>query len=64
MSTGLPNKIGEKYTGAKPRDFFTGDYIVASLAWMWGIEGARPDRWDALGAAISMVIVWGQRGGA
>ncbi|MBF0327186.1 MAG: YnfA family protein [Alphaproteobacteria bacterium] len=43
-------------------------YILASLAWMWAIEGARPDRWDALGAAIciagAMVIVWGPRGGA
>ncbi|OAN60967.1 YnfA family protein [Magnetospirillum moscoviense] len=47
---------------------YGGVYILASLAWMWAIEGARPDRWDALGAAIciagAMVIVWGPRGGA
>ena len=29
----------------------TGVYIVASLAWLWMIEGVRPDRWDMAGAA-------------
>lgn len=31
---------------------YGGVYIVASLAWLWAIDGARPDRWDAAGAAI------------
>ena len=30
---------------------YGGVYIVASLAWLWAVEGARPDRWDAIGAA-------------
>ena len=30
-------------------------YIVASLAWLWGVEGLRPDRWDVAGAAICLV---------
>jgi len=26
--------------------------ILASLAWMWGVDGLRPDRWDLAGAAL------------
>lgn len=40
-------------------------YIAASLIWLWAAEGARPDRWDAIGAAIcvagGMLIVFGRR---
>lgn len=31
---------------------YGGIYIVASLGWMWAVEGVRPDRFDALGAGI------------
>jgi small multidrug resistance family-3 protein len=31
---------------------YGGVYIAASLVWMWGVEGLRPDRWDVLGAAL------------
>lgn len=45
---------------------YGGIYILASLAWMWAVEGARPDRWDAAGAAIcvagALVILFGPRG--
>ncbi len=34
---------------------YGGVYIAASLAWMWGVEGLRPDRWDLFGAAICLV---------
>ena len=34
---------------------YGGIYIAASLAWMWAVEGARPDRWDAIGAVICLV---------
>jgi small multidrug resistance family-3 protein len=44
---------------------YGGVYIVASLLWLWIVEGARPDRWDALGAVIALlgaaVILWGPR---
>ena len=44
---------------------YGGVYIAASLAWLWMVEGARPDRWDAVGALISLVgagvILWGPR---
>ena len=34
---------------------YGGVYICASLGWLWSVEGVRPDRWDALGAAICLV---------
>lgn len=44
---------------------YGGVYIVASLLWLWGVEGARPDRWDISGAAICLigaaVIILGPR---
>ena len=44
---------------------YGGLYIAASLAWLWAVEGTRPDRWDAVGAAIcvigALVILYGPR---
>lgn len=44
---------------------YGGVYIVASLIWLWLVEGSRPDRWDVLGASICLagaaVIIWGPR---
>lgn len=44
---------------------YGGVYIVASLLWLWLIEGARPDRWDLIGGAVCLVgaaiILWGPR---
>lgn len=34
---------------------YGGVYIVASLAWMWLAEGARPDRWDLTGATVCLI---------
>ncbi|RFC69108.1 MULTISPECIES: YnfA family protein [Mesorhizobium] len=34
---------------------YGGIYIAASLAWLWAVEGVRPDRWDFAGAAICFV---------
>ncbi len=33
---------------------YGGVYIVASLTWMWFIEGLRPDRWDVAGALVCL----------
>ncbi len=33
---------------------YGGVYIAASLAWLWLVEGTRPDRWDLIGAALSL----------
>lgn len=46
---------------------YGGVYIAASLAWLWAVEGARPDRWDVLGGAVCLagaaIILWAPRGG-
>lgn len=34
---------------------YGGVYICASLAWLWAVEGVRPDRWDVVGGAICLV---------
>lgn len=34
---------------------YGGVYILASLLWAWAIEGARPDRWDLIGAAVAII---------
>lgn len=34
---------------------YGGVYIVASLGWLWAIEGVRPDRWDMMGTAICLI---------
>lgn len=47
---------------------YGGVYIVASLIWLWGVEGRMPDRWDMIGAAFcfagAAVILFGPRAGA
>jgi small multidrug resistance family-3 protein len=44
---------------------YGGVYIVASLGWLWIVEGVRPDRWDVSGAALclagAMLILAGPR---
>jgi small multidrug resistance family-3 protein len=44
---------------------YGGIYIVASLLWLWAVEGVVPDRWDISGAAICLagaaVILFGPR---
>jgi small multidrug resistance family-3 protein len=34
---------------------YGGMFIVLSLLWGWGIDGTRPDRFDAIGAIICLV---------
>ncbi len=44
---------------------YGGIYILASIVWMRLVEGARPDRWDLIGAAVCLVgagiILFGPR---
>lgn len=44
---------------------YGGIYIVASLLWLWLVEGTCPDRWDLIGATICLggaaVILRGPR---
>lgn len=43
-------------TGAAGRAYaaYGGVYITASLAWLWIVEGVRPDRWDIAGAMLCL----------
>ena len=45
---------------------YGGVYILASLGWLWLVEGVRPDRWDLVGGALCLcgaaVILVGPRG--
>jgi small multidrug resistance family-3 protein len=34
---------------------YGGIYIAATLAWLWLVEGTRPDRWDILGASVCLL---------
>lgn len=34
---------------------YGGVYIVASLGWLWVVEGLRPARWDAIGATVCLI---------
>ena len=40
-------------------------YIASAIAWLWLVEGARPDRWDILGALVCLggaaIILYGPR---
>ena len=46
---------------------YGGVYIIASLLWLWGMEGVRPDRWDLAGGAVCLagasLILFGPRTG-
>ena len=33
---------------------YGGVYIASSLAWMWLVEGIRPDRWDVIGVVVCL----------
>jgi len=44
-------------SGAAGRAYaaYGGVYIASSLAWLWFVEGMRPDRWDLIGAGICLL---------
>lgn len=60
----LLTKIDSAFAG-RAYAAYGGVYIVASLAWLWLVEGARPDRWDLIGAAVCIagaaIILLGPR---
>lgn len=34
---------------------YGGIYVVASLVWLWSIEGQRPDLWDVAGTTLCVL---------
>ncbi len=45
---------------------YGGVYIIASLGWLWIVEGVRPDRWDIAGSLLclcgAMLVLFAPRG--
>lgn len=60
----LLTKIDAAFAG-RAYAAYGGVYIAAALLWLWLIEGARPDRWDMIGASICLggaaLILFGPR---
>jgi len=44
-----PHAAGRTYAA------YGGIYVAAALAWLWAVDGVRPDRWDIVGAALCLV---------
>lgn len=44
---------------------YGGVYIASALAWLWVVEGVRPDRWDLVGLLVCLlgaaIILFGPR---
>lgn len=57
-------KIDQAFAG-RAYAAYGGIYIIASLGWLWSVEGVLPDRWDVLGAALCLcgviVMILGPR---
>lgn len=34
---------------------YGGVYVAVAVCWLWVVEGVRPDRWDLLGAAVTLL---------
>ena len=54
-----PDQAGRSYA------VYAGVYLVASLLWLWAVEGQAPRLTDIAGAALALagaaVILWGAR---
>ena len=44
-----PQAAGRTYAA------YGGAYVVTAVVWMWLVERQTPDRWDLLGAAITLI---------
>jgi small multidrug resistance family-3 protein len=33
---------------------YGGVYVAVALAWLWGVDGVRPSRWDVIGALVCL----------
>ena len=57
--------LSESAAAGRTYAAYGGIYIVASVLWLWFIEGRQPDRWDLLGTALALVaagvILFGPR---
>ena len=60
----LLTRIDTGYAG-RAYAAYAGIYLVASLGWLWIVEGTRPDRWDVIGGVVALlgaaIILFGPR---
>jgi small multidrug resistance family-3 protein len=44
---------------------YGGVYVAVAVVWLWAVEGVRPDRWDLIGAVVTLLgmslIMFGPR---
>lgn len=54
-----PSGAGRTYAA------YGGVYVATAIIWLWLIEGQLPDRWDVIGAGVSVagmgIILFGPR---
>jgi small multidrug resistance family-3 protein len=54
-----PHAAGRVYAA------YGGVYVAVAIAWLWFIDGMRPDRWDVAGSAVALggmaIIYFGPR---
>ena len=43
-----PTSAGRTYAA------YGGVYVATALAWLWLVDGQRPDRWDLTGGAVAL----------
>jgi small multidrug resistance family-3 protein len=55
-----PTAAGRTYAS------YGGVYVFTAVVWLWLVDGQRPDRWDLIGAAVSLggmaIIAFAPRG--
>jgi len=44
-----PTAAGRTYAA------YGGVYVSVAVFWLWWIDGVRPDRWDLVGAAVTLI---------
>ncbi len=44
-----PDEAGRTYAA------YGGVYVTIAVVWLWLVNGQRPDRWDLIGSAITIV---------
>jgi small multidrug resistance family-3 protein len=54
-----PHETGRVYAS------YGGVYIAIAIAWLWLVDGVRPDRWDVVGSLVALagmaIIYFGPR---
>ena len=44
-----PTAAGRTYAA------YGGVYVTVAVFWLWWVDGVRPDRWDLIGATVTLI---------